>query len=84
MSVYDSIREGIQEDWRKAQRYDSMKEDFENKLAKAKECPNKDVWTNGFHCGFEAARRLYRGERPKHENEFWDEFLKSVTPKQTE
>lgn len=72
--VYDSIREGIAEDLRKARDYDRMKAELERKLAKAQENPNEDVWRNGFSCGYEAALRRYRGEYPLQESEMWEAF----------
>lgn len=81
-SVYDSIREGIADDWRKAQAYDGIVERHKIELAKAKENPNQDVWRNGYDAGFEAARRLYRGEYPLNEQEQWESFKASRTPPQ--
>lgn len=77
MSVYDTIRDGIQEDWRKAQDYDRLKVMHKIQLDKALENPNEDVWRHGFNIGYEFARRLYRGERPLDEKAEWEMFKKS-------
>lgn len=76
MSVYDTIREGLTEDWRKAQDYDRLKEQHKKELARALENPNEDVWRHGFYSGYEAARRRYRGEYPLQESEEWEAFKK--------
>lgn len=77
MSVYDAIREGIQEDWRKAESYDSMKAALEKRLGAALENPDKDAWMSGFHTGYEACMRRMRGEFPMNETDQWERFKAS-------
>lgn len=77
MSVYDTIRDGIADDFRKARDYDRVIAQHKKELSRALENPNEDVWRSGFDSGFEVARRLYRGERPLHESAIWEEFKKS-------
>lgn len=77
MSVYDSIRDGLQEDWRKARDYSHMQAELESKLAEALSNPDRDAWKNGFHSGFETARRLYRNEKPIYEERLWEDFKRT-------
>lgn len=81
MSVYDTIRDGMAEDFRKARDYDRLKNSHAKELERALESPNEDVWRNGFDAGYEACRRRMRGEYPLQETEMWEEFKKSREPK---
>lgn len=77
MSVYDAIREGLADDFRKAKDYDRLKEQHAKELARALENPNEDVWRSGFDAGWESCRRRYKGELPAYESEMWKAFKKS-------
>lgn len=83
MSVYDSIRDGIQDDWRKAREYDEMKRKLELEIAQLKSNPEKDAWKAGYDTGYELCRQIFRGEKPLDATEHWEKFksLRQQQPK---